>query len=215
MKIVVGLGNPGSRYAGTRHNVGFAVIDALARAPQTSAFRERFDSLIAERHLQGQTLLLVKPQTFMNLSGRAVRALLDFYKLPPDQLLVVCDDIHLPLGKLRLRPGGSHGGHNGLRDIQQHLGTETYPRLRIGVGEPQPGQAVDYVLGRFSAGELPVVEQALDRAAAAVECWAASGLQTAMNRFNAPDQPSRPRRIAPPTPPDTPPIPPANSPSPS
>jgi PTH1 family peptidyl-tRNA hydrolase len=191
MKIVVGLGNPGSRYSGTRHNVGFEVIDTLARHPQANSFREKFESLIAEVRWGDDTLLLVKPQTYMNLSGRAVRALLDFYKLSPQHLLVVCDDIHLPLGKLRLRPRGSHGGHNGLRDIQLHLGTEEYPRLRIGVGEPEPGEAVDHVLGRFRASEQPIIAEAIARAAQAVECWAEQGLEAAMNRFNAPDRPAK------------------------
>jgi PTH1 family peptidyl-tRNA hydrolase len=192
MKIVVGLGNPGSRYSGTRHNVGFEVIDTLARCPHAGSFREKFESLIAEVRRGDDTLLLVKPQTYMNLSGRAVRALLDFYKLSPQHLLVVCDDIHLPLGKLRLRPRGSHGGHNGLRDIQLHLGTEEYPRLRIGVGEPEPGEAVDHVLGRFRASEQPIIAEAIARAAQAVECWADQGLEAAMNRFNAPDKPAKP-----------------------
>lgn len=192
MKIVVGLGNPGSRYCGTRHNVGFEVIDTLARHPSVGAFREKFESLVAEGRVDDETLLLVKPQTYMNLSGRAVRALLDFYKLPPQQLLVVCDDIHLPLGKLRLRARGSHGGHNGLRDIQQHLGTEEYPRLRIGVGEPAAGEAVDHVLGRFRASEQPIITEAILRAAQAVECWALQGIEAAMNRFNASDKQAQP-----------------------
>lgn len=191
MKIVVGLGNPGNRYVGTRHNVGFEVIDTLARHLQVGSFREKFESLIAEGKRGDDTLLLVKPQTYMNLSGRAVRALLDFYKLPLQHLLVVCDDIHLPLGKLRLRPRGSHGGHNGLRDIQLHLGTEEYPRLRIGVGEPEPGEAVDHVLSRFRASEQPIIAEAIARAAQAVECWAERGLEAAMNRFNAPDKPAK------------------------
>ena len=202
MKIVVGLGNPGSRYAGTRHNVGFEVIDALACHPQVNPFREKFESLIAEIRSGEDTLLLVKPQTYMNLSGRAVRALMDFYKLPPQHLLVVCDDIHLPLGKLRLRPRGSHGGHNGLRNIQLHLGMEEYPRLRIGVGEPELGEAVDHVLSRFRASEQPIIAETIARAAQAVECWARQGIEAAMNRFNAPDKPaksssSRPRSSPP------------------
>jgi PTH1 family peptidyl-tRNA hydrolase len=207
MKIIVGLGNPGSQYVGTRHNVGFEVIDALARTFATSAFRHWCDSLVADCRLEGQTVVLVKPQTFMNLSGRAVRALLDFYKLSPQQLLVVCDDIHLPIGKLRLRARGSHGGHNGLRDIQQHLGSEEYPRLRIGVGTPRPGEAVSYVLGRFAASERPLIEQAIERAAEAVACWIGQGLETAMNRFNAPEAVT-PRRAVPPASPAVPPSPP-------
>src|SRR5262249_269323 len=133
MKLVVGLGNPGRRYAGTRHNVGFDVIDTLARSPQAGRFQERFAAEVAELNEGPHRILLVKPQTFMNLAGRSVRELVDFYQLPLENLLVVCDDINLPLGRLRVRARGTHGGHNGLRDIQNHLGTTEYPRLRIGV----------------------------------------------------------------------------------
>src|SRR6478609_8857399 len=153
MKVIVGLGNPGPKYAGTRHNVGYDVIDYLAAAPGCSTFRERFEALIAESKEGDETVLLVKPLTFMNLSGRAVRAVLDFYKLPAEQLLVACDDFNLPLGKLRVRAKGSHGGQNGLRNIQDQLGTDAYARLRIGVGQPAEGEAVDFVLSRFKPGE--------------------------------------------------------------
>ncbi|MBX9580047.1 MAG: aminoacyl-tRNA hydrolase [Gemmataceae bacterium] len=186
MKVVVGLGNPGPKYAGTRHNVGFDVVDYLAAAPGCSAFRERFEALVAEAKEGGEAVLLVKPLTFMNLSGRAVRAVLDFYKLPPDGLLVVCDDFNLPLGKLRLRAKGSHGGQNGLRNIQDQLGTDAYARLRIGVGQPNPGDAVDHVLSRFKPGERAAVQDAVALAAQAVVAWARGGTEAAMNRFNGP-----------------------------
>ncbi len=201
MKVVVGLGNPGSRYAGTRHNIGFAVIDVLSAQPGVTAARERHESLIAEWRCDAETVLLVKPLTYMNLSGRAVRAVLDYYKLSPQDLLVVCDDMSLPLGKLRLRPRGSHGGHNGLRDIQQHLGSDAYPRLRIGIGPPPPGDAVDYVLSRFRAAEQPVIDAAIQRAADAVICWVREGLAAAMNRYNAPEKPPKPPRTPPAGPP--------------
>ena len=186
MKIVVGLGNPGSKYAGTRHNVGFDVVDYLAAAPGCSAFRDRFEALVAEAKEGDETVLLVKPQTFMNLSGRAVRAVLDFYKLPVDQVLVVCDDFNLPLGKLRVRAKGSHGGQNGLRNIQDQLGTDAYARLRIGVGQPGSGDAVDHVLSRFKPGERAAVEEAVAAAAQAVLVWVRSGTEACMNRFNGP-----------------------------
>jgi PTH1 family peptidyl-tRNA hydrolase len=184
MKLIVGLGNPGSRYHGTRHNVGFAVVDLLAEGPQAGRLQTRFQAEVAELNEDGEKLLLVKPQTFMNLSGRCVRQLVDFYQLPLDELLVVCDDINLPLGKLRVRARGTHGGHNGLRDIQQHLGTTEYARLRIGVDAPAQDDAVDHVLGRFRSSERDVIEDAIRAAAQAVIVWAHQGVETCMNQFN-------------------------------
>jgi PTH1 family peptidyl-tRNA hydrolase len=184
MKIVVGLGNPGGRYAATRHNVGFAVVDDLAAGPGGGPWREHFHSLVAEWRDEPHKVLLVKPLTFMNLSGRCVRAIADFYQVAWEDVLVVCDDFNLPLGKLRLRSRGTHGGHNGLRDIQSHLGTTVYPRLRIGVGAPGEGEAVDHVLGRFRPGELDIINDALGRAAQAVVLWIHQGIQTAMNQYN-------------------------------
>jgi PTH1 family peptidyl-tRNA hydrolase len=182
-KIVVGLGNPGPRYHGTRHNVGFAVLDVLAESPRAGRWQSRFQAQVAELDEDGQRLLLVKPGTFMNLSGRCVRQVLDFYQAAPADLLVVCDDINLPLGKLRVRARGTHGGHNGLRDIQNHLGTQEYARLRIGVGAPAE-DAVDYVLGRFRPSEKPVVEDAITLAAQAVAFWARKGVEACMNEYN-------------------------------
>src|SRR5262249_32575962 len=188
MKVVAGLGNPGPRYAGTRHNVGFDVIDYLAAGPGCSTFRERFEAFVAELKEGEETVLLVKPLTFMNLSGRAVRAVLDFYKLPVEQLLVVCDDFNLPLGKLRGRAKGSHGGRDGLRSSEEQLGTDAYARLRIGVGQPAPGDAVDHVLSRFKPGERAAVEEAVASAAQAVLVWVRSGVEACMNRFNGPGE---------------------------
>src|SRR5262245_56029472 len=170
MKAVVGLGNPGSRYHGTRHNVGFAVVDSLAKGPNVGRFQGRFQAQIAEAVEGSNKVLLVKPATFMNLSGQCVRQLVDFYQLPLEDLLVVCDDINLPLGKLRARARGTHGGHNGLRDIQNHLGTAAYARLRIGVGTPRE-EAIDHVLGRFAVSERPMIEEAIATAAQAVLVW--------------------------------------------
>src|SRR6516165_8629735 len=176
MKIVVGLGNPGKRYEGTRHNVGFAVVDALAEGPGVSSFQNRFHADVAEWLEAGDKVLLVKPETFMNLSGRCVRQAVDFYQVPFHDVLVVCDDINLPLGKLRFRTRGTHGGHNGLRDIQNHLGSTEYPRLRIGVDAPAD-DAVDHVLGRFRPSELPVIDDAVALAAQAVIVWVEQGTE--------------------------------------
>ena len=184
LKVVVGLGNPGSRYHGTRHNVGFAVIDGLAAAPSCGRFQSRFQAQVAELVEDGQKVLLVKPETFMNLSGRCVRQIVDYYQVELPDLLVVCDDINLPLGKLRVRARGTHGGHNGLRDIQSHLGTTEYARLRIGVDAPGD-DAVDHVLGRFRPSERPIIDDAVGLAVQAVAVWLTQGLDACMNRFNA------------------------------
>jgi PTH1 family peptidyl-tRNA hydrolase len=185
MKIVVGLGNPGRNYAGTRHNVGFAVVDSLAAGPAVGRPQSRFQAQVAEFVEGSEKVLLVKPKTFMNLSGRPVRQAVDFYNLALADLLVVCDDFNLPLGKLRVRARGTHGGHNGLRDIQNHLGTTEYARLRVGVGAPQPEEAVDHVLGRFRPSERPVIDEAVALAAQAVLVWVTRGVGACMNEYNA------------------------------
>jgi PTH1 family peptidyl-tRNA hydrolase len=184
MKVVVGLGNPGSRYQGTRHNVGYRVIDLLAESPRGGRFHSRFQAQIAELPADPHQVLLVKPETFMNLSGRCVRQVTDFYQIPLEDLLVVCDDINLPLGKLRVRPRGTHGGHNGLRDIQSHLGSTVYPRLRIGVDSPREREAVEHVLGRFRSAERAVIDDAVARAAQAVMVWVHDGIEACMNQYN-------------------------------
>jgi PTH1 family peptidyl-tRNA hydrolase len=184
MKVLVGLGNPGNRYAGTRHNVGFEVIDVLAAGPRAGRFQSRFQAQVAELSEDEHKVLLVKPETFMNLSGRSVRQLVDFYQLPLTELLVICDDINLPLGKLRVRARGTHGGHNGLRDIQNHLGTTEYGRLRIGVDAPAD-EAVDHVLSRFRPSERPVIEDAIQTAAQAAIVWVHQGIEACMNQYNA------------------------------
>jgi len=196
MKVIVGLGNPGPKYRGTRHNVGFDVVDYLAQGPAVSAFRSRFQAQIAESTEDGLQLLLVKPETFMNLSGRSVRELVDFYKLPLDDVLVVCDDINLPLGKLRMRANGSHGGHNGLRNIQEQLGTVEYPRLRIGVDAPTliDDGAIDHVLGRFRPNEKDAIADAIPKAAISALLWAREGIGRAMNRTNGPDESEKPKK---------------------
>lgn len=186
MRVVVGLGNPGKQYHGTRHNVGFAVVDGLASGPSAGKFQSRFSAQVAEVQEGAEKVLLVKPETFMNLSGRCVRQIVDFYQLDLAHLLVVCDDTNLPLGKLRIRTKGSHGGHNGLRDIQNHLGTQEYGRLRIGVGGAEKDEMVDHVLGRFKPSERPVMEEALSLSIQAVSVWVQQGIEVCMNRYNAP-----------------------------
>jgi peptidyl-tRNA hydrolase, PTH1 family len=198
MKLVVGLGNPGPKYVGTRHNIGFAVLDYLAAAPGVGAWRSRFEGQVTEIVEGAEQVLLLKPETFMNLSGRAVRAAADFYKLGPADLLVVCDDIALPLGKLRARAKGSDGGQKGLRSIQEHLGTDEYQRLRIGVGSPgEYVDAADHVLSRFKPGERAAVEDAVAQAAQAVLLWVRQGIDVCMNRVNGEPKPPKPKKDKP------------------
>jgi len=199
MKLVVGLGNPGLKYDGTRHNIGYAVVDYLAAAPGVGRWRSKFESQVTETVEGTEQVLLMKPETFMNLSGRAVRAAADFYKLDVRDVLVVCDDIALPLGKLRVRARGSDGGQKGLRSVQEALGTSDYSRLRIGVGSPgEHWDAADYVLGRFKPGERKVVEDAIAQAGQAVLVWMRQGVDACMNRFNAEPQPEKPKKEKPP-----------------
>ena len=196
MKLIVGLGNPGAKYSGTRHNIGFEVIDYLASAPAVGPFKSSFQALVAETSEGGEKILLVKPETFMNLSGRAVRAIVDFYKLTTADVLVVCDDFNLPLGKLRIRATGSAGGQNGLKSIQETLGTDAYLRMRIGVGQPGPNEAVDFVLSRFKPGERATVDEAIAAAANAAMIWIRRGAEACMNAANGPSEP--PKKKSPP-----------------
>lgn len=178
--LVAGLGNPGTRHAWTRHNIGWLALDAL---PPDGSFREeaRFEGAVART--DGAWLL--KPTTFMNLSGLAVRAMADFYKIPHERVLVVLDDTALPFGRLRIRPSGSAGSHNGLESVLTHLATVAVPRLRIGVGAPPPPVSLhDHVLGRFTAGEEAELPPVLDRAAEAIRTVLKKGLAAAMNEFN-------------------------------
>src|SRR3954453_5306887 len=160
-KLVVGLGNPGSKYDGTRHNIGFEVVDRLAAGGSGTTFSRKFDGQLAEVEIDFRRVLLLKPETFMNLSGRSVAQAMRFYKLELADLLVICDDLNLPLGKLRIRGGGSDGGQKGLRDITAQLGSEDYARLRIGIGERGPIDAADFVLSRFRTAERPLIDDAL------------------------------------------------------
>lgn len=195
MKLVVGLGNPGAEYRETRHNVGFQVIDELGRRWGVESWRDAFESLTVKTARLGEPVLLCKPLTFMNLSGRAVAGLANFYKVAPSDLLVVTDDVALPLGRLRARRGGSDGGHNGLKSVAQVFGTQDYARLRIGVGrgeiEAADGRVVgragmvDHVLGRFRSDERDTISAAILRAADASEVFIAEGIERVMNAFNA------------------------------
>jgi PTH1 family peptidyl-tRNA hydrolase len=200
MKLIVGLGNPGREYRWTRHNAGFLILDALAAKLGTELASRKFAGRMAFADLPAEwrgaeagdgRLLLAKPQTFMNLSGETVAGLAGFYKLDPAAVLVVVDDVDLPLGRLRIRRGGSAGGHKGLRDIEARWGTGDYPRLRMGVGGREAGaerraeDLAEHVLSRFAPEEEESVKTAVERAVEACLTWAGQGTETAMNRFNA------------------------------
>ena len=184
--LIVGLGNPGGQYDNTRHNAGFAVADELARRGGFSIQRVKFKALTNAATIGGQGALVMKPTTYMNLSGEAVGEAARFYKLTPDRVLVISDDVDLPLGKLRLRVSGSAGGHNGLKSIIQHLGSDRFPRLKVGVGgKPHPDyDLADWVLGKLTGEDKKVMDETVKRAADAVECFLKDGPQKAMNQFN-------------------------------
>ena len=182
--LIVGLGNIGAEYAHTRHNIGFRVLDALAKASNIF-FEDRRYGAVAEMRLKNQRLVLLKPSTYMNLSGNAVRYWMKEKNIPLENVLVVVDDLALPFGALRLKPSGSEAGHNGLRHITQVLGTQQYARLRFGIGNDFPrGGQVDYVLGEFSDEDLKTMDARLDVACEAIKAYALSGIQFAMNHYN-------------------------------
>lgn len=186
MKLIVGLGNPGRKYVGTRHNIGFDVLAEVSRRNGEPPPRTAFDAEIAEFAFGGERVLLAAPQTFMNLSGRCVRQILDFYKLPLSELLVVCDDLNLPAGRLRLRRSGSAGGQKGLQSIIEHVGSEEFARLRIGIDRPpERMDPAAYVLQKFSSAERKTIGEAVQAAAEAVELWVTLGPDATMNRINA------------------------------
>lgn len=184
IKLIVGLGNPGVRYANSRHNIGFMIADRFARAHEFDFARKRFNAQIAEGSIAGHRILLAKPQTFMNSSGEAVGKLFAFYKIASHDLLVVYDDLDLPLGKMRLRSRGSSGGHHGMESIVARVGTSDFPRLRVGIGRPNPDADIDHVLGSFDADERTMMDETFARAADAIDVWLADGITAAMNRFN-------------------------------
>ena len=196
LRLVVGLGNPGPKYTNTRHNVGFLVVEKLAET-EGEAF-EHSKRWLADVARFGQGSYLVKPQTYMNLSGEAVAKIAHFYRIEPEEILVIYDDIALPLGRLRIRGKGSAGGHNGMRSIIQHLGTEHFPRLRVGIGNNElPGGMIDHVLGKFLNSERSELEKAVDRAVLATCHIRDRGLQDAMAVFNAAAEPKSPAKPAP------------------
>ncbi len=185
MYIIAGLGNPGSKYENTRHNVGFQVIDILADRMGILVEEKKHKALCGRGALMGQKVILLKPQTFMNLSGESIRAAADFYKVEPEDILVVYDDVSLEPGQLRIRAKGSAGGHNGMKNIIAHLGTQEFPRVKVGIGEKPKGMDLaDYVLSRFSKGEQELMAQAFKEAAEAVAVILGQGMDTAMNHFN-------------------------------
>lgn len=185
MKLVVGLGNPGRKYEGTRHNVGFEALARLARECGADPPRRKFEGEVCECPLGGEKALLLAPQTFMNRSGLSVRQALDFYQVAHEDLLVICDEFQLPVGQLRIRSQGSDGGQNGLADVIRTLGTREFSRLRIGIGPvPDRWDPADFVLGKFSASEREIIDVEIARASDAVRLWAAEGVSAAMNKFN-------------------------------
>ena len=184
--ILVCLGNPGDKYENTRHNVGFMVADEIGERQHAPIQKLKFKALTNLLTISGEKVLVMKPITYMNLSGEAVRQAVDFYKVAPDHVLVVSDDTALAVGKLRIRAKGSAGGHNGLKNIIQHLGTDQFPRIRVGVGEkPHPDyDLADWVLGKFTGEDKKAIDAAVKRAADAIECILSDGLDKGMNRFN-------------------------------
>jgi len=185
VKIIIGLGNPGRKYEDTRHNVGFMAIDKISNQWGLPVQHAKFRAIVGEGRIETEKVLLVKPQTYMNLSGESVAEILKFYKLTPDDLLVIYDDLDLPTGQLRLREKGSAGGHNGIKSLIQHLGTQEFKRIKVGIGRPEPGRSVsDYVLQAFSAAEKPLIDQAVEHAADAAVMWTRDPFVKVMNHYN-------------------------------
>lgn len=185
MHIIAGLGNPGARYHMTRHNVGFDTIDFLAAQYRLAHFKSKHSALISEGMLQGEKVMLVKPQTYMNNSGESLAEILNYYKADPSRLIVIYDDIDLEAGKLRIRQKGGPGTHNGMRSVISLLGTEDFPRVRIGIGKPDPQMDLsDYVLSRFSEEERRLVNEAIEKAALAVSTMVCASVEVAMGKYN-------------------------------
>ena len=184
--LIAGLGNPEPKYDGTRHNAGFAALDSLAAKWGIAVSKTKFQGLWGQGDVDGHKVVLLKPLTYMNLSGDSIAPLAGFFKIPADHVIVLCDDITQNPGKLRIRPSGSAGGHNGLKNIIQHLGTDKFPRIKVGVGSPRPGEhdMVDWVMGKPVGEDRTAVEDALDRAGDAAKTLITEGIDRAMNRFN-------------------------------
>lgn len=189
MKLVVGLGNPGQKYAGTRHNIGFDVVSELARRWNAAPSKLKFEAETTDVLIGATKVLLLAPQTYMNASGRSVQAAVSFYQIELEDVFVICDDMNLPVGRNRIRKSGSAGGQKGLKNICDHLRSDEVPRLRVGVGAPPGTQSgADFVLSKFAKAERAEIDLAVARAADAVECWAKQGIAAAMNAFNAADK---------------------------
>ncbi|CFX10162.1 Peptidyl-tRNA hydrolase [Syntrophomonas zehnderi OL-4] len=184
MKIIVGLGNPGKEYKDTRHNVGFMVMEELASRYRVEKQESRFDAIIGHIRMGGEKVLLVKPLTYMNLSGKSVQPLMHWYKLDLNDLMVVYDDMDLPMGTLRIRKQGGNGGHKGMASISDRLGSQDFARSRIGIGRPNSGEAVNWVLGRFTEDEREQIRMVVKNAADALEKWVQVGIDEAMNAYN-------------------------------
>lgn len=185
MYIIAGLGNPEAKYDKTRHNIGFRLVDELASRNGITFSDRKHNGLIGKGIIGGEKVILVKPLTYMNLSGECVGAVADYYKTEPENVIILFDDISLDVGKIRIRKKGSAGGHNGIKSIIAHLGSENFPRLKFGVGDKPKGMDLaDYVLGRFSGQDEITVSQGLDKACEAVECMISQGLDAAMNKYN-------------------------------
>jgi peptidyl-tRNA hydrolase, PTH1 family len=189
-KLIVGLGNPGKEYEGTRHNVGWDAIELLAKRNHIFVKARRNRAIVGEGTIAGKKVVLARPLTFMNLSGEAVAGLARRYRINPEDIVVICDDVNLDLGRLRIRAQGSAGGHNGLKSIIHSLGTQDFPRVRIGVGSPQHDDMIKHVLSRFNRAERSIVKEAIDEAVDAVEMIVSEGIEPAMNRFNAAKPPA-------------------------
>lgn len=184
MYVIVGLGNPGEEYVGTRHNIGFDVIDFYAKNKNINIHKQKHKALIGEGFIQNKKVLLVKPQTYMNLSGESIGEIVSYYDIPLENLLIVYDDIDLEIGKLRLRAKGSAGTHNGMRSIVSYLKKDTFPRLRIGIGKPEREDLVDFVLGKFPKNQKKEIQQAIEMAGEAIDVFIFEGIYEAMNQFN-------------------------------
>ncbi|MBC1475286.1 aminoacyl-tRNA hydrolase [Listeria grandensis] len=184
MKMIVGLGNPGKKYERTRHNVGFMVVDELSFRYQTPWKKSKFNGMTSSIVVNGEKMLLVKPLTFMNLSGECVRTLMDYYDISVGDVMIIYDDLDLPTGKIRLRQKGSAGGHNGMKSLIQHLKTQEFNRIRVGVDRPANGDIINYVLGDFPKAEQADIIDAIKKSADAVEAWSNKGFAEVMNQFN-------------------------------
>ncbi len=198
MKIITGLGNPGTEYAKTKHNVGFMFVDALADKLGVTEWKDKFDAKIGEGRIGMEKVLLVKPQTYMNDSGRAVGPVMNFYKLTPEDLIVAHDDMDIPAGTIRIRKKGSAGGHNGIKSILAHVGDEHFSRVRIGIGRPLPGwTVVNHVLAAFSEEDAPKITEAINYLIPAVECIVNEDVDMAMNRYNPKKQKKQKKQAQP------------------